>query len=497
MSVEKEIANCSADVDIQTEATVLWTKFDEKVLLRKIDLRIFPPLIVLFILNFIDRNNFANARLYGLQEDLGLSDVEYQTCISILLVGYVSMQVPSNMFLNYITRPSLYLCTCVVLWGMISAATAAAHNSTGAIFCRLILGVLEAALFPGSLYYLSRWYTRKEMQLRVTLLNAGNLLAQAFGGLIAAGVLGNMEGKLGIRAWRWLFIIEGVVTVVIGIIAFPILPDYPTTTKWLSEKEVLIAEQRLVNDAGLADSEDVDEGIFYGLKLALTDPKVWLLALAYHTTIMGLSFSYFFPTITQALGYTKVKTLLLTAPPWIWALFVSIPNAIHADKTGERFFHYAWPAAACCIGFIISIASHNTGARYFSAFLMTTGYASGFAMLAWISNTIPRPRAKRAAAIGLVNACGNIGSIPGAYIWPINYGPYYRNSFIASLAILTFAISAACALRTYLKHLNKKLDRNEGVAFVASQGAVERSAKLEGETLNQVKDRMQRFRYLY
>lgn len=126
MSVEKEIANCSADVDIQTEATVPWTKSDEKVLLRKIDLRIFPPLIVLFILNFIDRNNFANARLYGLQEDLGLSDVEYQTCISILLVGYVSMQVPSNMFLNYITRPSLYLCTCVVLWGMISAATAAA-----------------------------------------------------------------------------------------------------------------------------------------------------------------------------------------------------------------------------------------------------------------------------------------------------------------------------------------------------------------------------------
>ncbi|TVY35026.1 MFS transporter, partial [Lachnellula occidentalis] len=484
-------------VDPSIAASTEWTPADEKALVRKIDLQIFPVLILLFILNFIDRNNFANARLKGLQEDLNLSDVQYQTCISILLVGYVSMQIPSNMLLNRISRPSWYLCACVIIWGMISAATAAAHNATGVIFCRLLLGAVEAGLFPGSLYFLSRWYTRKEMQLRVTLINAGNLLAQAFGGLIAAGVLSNMEGKAGIRAWRWLFILEGVITIFFGLLAIPILPDYPTSTKWLSEREIMIAEKRLVDDTGIADEDDENDGAFHGLKLAVMDPKVWLLALAYHTTIMGLSFSYFFPTITSALGYSSTTTLLLTAPPWIWALLVSIPNALHADKTGERFFHYAWPAVICCVGFIISMSSTHIGARYFSTFLMTTGYASGFAMLAWISNTIPRPRAKRAAAIGLVNACGNIGSIPGAYIWPEVYGPYYRISFGASLAILGFAVCAAFTLRTYLKYLNGKLDKDQSVAFEVNQTALVHAARLENATEEQINEKIRGFRYLY
>lgn len=287
---EKEDSNAKTDLDVEVVPSLEWTKADEIALVRKIDLRIFPILILLVILNFIDRNNFANARLKGLQDDLKLSDVQYQTCISILLVGYVSMQIPSNMILNYISRPEWYLCVCVMIWGMISAATAAAHNAVGAILCRFFLGAVEAALFPGSLYYLSRWYTRKEMQFRVTLMNAGNLLAQAFGGLIAAGVLSNMEGKEGIRAWRWLFIIEGCLTIVFAIIAIPILPAYPTTTRWLSEKEKLIAQRRLAEDAGVADEDEDEMSALQGVKLAIKDPKVLVMALTYCATIMGLSF---------------------------------------------------------------------------------------------------------------------------------------------------------------------------------------------------------------
>lgn len=107
-----------------------------------------------------DRNNFANARLKGLEDDLGLTDVQYQTCLSILLVGYVAMQVPSNMFLAVISRPSWYLCGCVAVWGMISAATGAVNNATQAILCRFFLGCVEASSFPGSLYFLSRWVHR-------------------------------------------------------------------------------------------------------------------------------------------------------------------------------------------------------------------------------------------------------------------------------------------------------------------------------------------------
>lgn len=190
-------------------ATAAWTTKEEQDLVKKLDLRIFPIIILLFILNFIDRNNFANARLKGLEDDLDLSDVQYQTCISVLLVGYVLCQIPSNIYLNSISSPRAYLCCCVAIWGVVSACTAATTNAAGAIMCRFLLGCMEAAFFPGCLLFLSRWYTRREMQLRVAVINAGNLAAQAFGGLIAAGILAGMDGTGGIRAWRWLFIVSG------------------------------------------------------------------------------------------------------------------------------------------------------------------------------------------------------------------------------------------------------------------------------------------------
>lgn len=147
-----------------TIASFSWTAQNKATLRWKIDLRLFPVLIISFILNFIDRNNFANARLKGLEADLNLSDVEYQTCISILLIGYVLFQVPSNMVLNILRKPSWYLCTCVAIWGIISALTGAVHNAAGALVWHFILGCIEAALFPGNIFFLSR-YTRSEMQV--------------------------------------------------------------------------------------------------------------------------------------------------------------------------------------------------------------------------------------------------------------------------------------------------------------------------------------------
>lgn len=279
-------------------------------------------------------------------------------------------------------------------------------------------------------------------------------------------------------------------------LAYPILPDYPTTTRRLSQEESRIAQARLVKDIGVAD-DDEPMSTFHGFKLAVTDPKVWFLSATYFLTIMGLSFSFFFPTITQALGFNTTNTLLWTAPPWIFAIIVSIPNAWHADRTRERYFHYLWPAVACLVGYVISIGTEKIGPRYFSTFLMTTGYASGFVVLAWISNTIPRPPAKRAVAIGLINACGNIRSIPGTYIWRSMYGPYYAVPFWACFAILAAACVVALGLRQYLILLNKRLDREEDVAFELNDRAVEHTAKMDNDDLEEVTARANSFRYLY
>jgi MFS family permease len=472
-----------------------WTAAAEKALVRKIDLRIFPAMLVLFVLNFIDRNNFANARLQGLEQDLGLTDVQYDTCISILLAGYVSLQIPSNMILNSVRLPALYLCSCVAVWGIIAASMGATRNAAGAIASRFFLGCVEAAFFPGSLYLLSRWYTRREMQLRVTLLNAGNLAAQAFGGLIAAGILGNLNGGDGIPGWRWLFIIEGVLTVFFAAIAYFILPNFPDSTTWLSAEERHIAIGRLALDAAVANADYEGQShvsTLQGFVMAVKDPKVWLLGFTYFLTIFGLSFSVFFPTITSALGFGSIKTLLLTAPPWAWAVLVSLPNAWHADRTGERFFHYLGPAVACIVGYIIVATTTGVAPRYFASFLMTTGYASGFVMLAWISNTIIAPPAKKAVAIALVNAMGNIGTIPGSYIWPIGWGPHYVKSFGIEIAIFGLAIAYAFCLRTYLAKQNRLLDQQEsegprpdGAAGESDAGSTALEMPIKG------------FRYLY
>lgn len=246
-------------------------------------------------------------------------------------------------------------------------------------------------------------------------------------------------------------------------------------------KEQEIAIARLAADVGADDEHDTTDKL-RGLRGAVSDPKVWLLGFTYFCTIMGLSFSYFFPTITAALGYGTVTTLLLTAPPWIFALILALPNAWPADRIGERFFHYLWPAVVCIAGYIISIATTQTGPRYFACFLMTVGYSCGFVVLAWISNTIPRPRAKRAAAIGLINAMGNIGSIPGAYIWAAKYRPYYQKPFGAMVAILGAGCIFALCLRQDLAHRNKKLDKQEAAS---------------GRGIDVVEEIDVKFRYLY
>lgn len=176
----------------------------EKTLKRKLDARC-SLFVLIYIMNYLDRNNIAAARLKGLQRDLDMNYQQYATCLSILYVGYILMQVPSNILINTIQRPSLYISMVMLLWGLISTLSGVAHNFGGMVAIRFFLGFVEAAFLPGALMILSKWYTRRELTMRNAILFCGNLISNAFSALIAAGVLSNMEGVLGHAAWRWLF----------------------------------------------------------------------------------------------------------------------------------------------------------------------------------------------------------------------------------------------------------------------------------------------------
>jgi len=265
----------------------------EKSMKRKLDTRC-ALFVLIYIMNYLDRNNIAAARLRGLQDDLRLDYNQYATCLSILYVGYILMQVPSNIFINRISRPSLYISVVMAIWGLISTLTGVVHNFAGMVSTRFFLGFVEAAFLPGALLILSKWYTRSELTVRNAILFCGNLISNAFSALIGAGVLSNMQGVLGHAAWRWLFWIEGAITIAVAISAAFILPDLPTNTRGFTEEELQVAQLRMTEDVGEADTDSAEQGVFDGLMMVLKDPKVYLMMFTFTAYTTGLSFNAFF-----------------------------------------------------------------------------------------------------------------------------------------------------------------------------------------------------------
>ncbi|KAI1481077.1 MFS general substrate transporter [Daldinia eschscholtzii] len=433
----------------------------ETRLRRKIDWRLLPMIILMYILNYIDRNNIAAAKLAGLPEDLNLDPnaSEFQTAVSILFVGYLLMQIPSNLFLNKIGKPAIYLPACMMIWGVISAATAAVTNFGGLIAVRFFLGFVEAAYFPGCLYYLS--YTRKELGLRTALLYSGALISGAFSGLISAGITQNMDGARGLGAWQWLFVIEGVITVGVSFVAFWILPNFPRTTSWLSEEEKALAVWRLEEDIGEDDWIDSEhQSLWTGASLAFADVKTWVLLFLLFGIVASGSVTNFFPAVVKTLGYSNVITLLLTCPPYVLTVITTFINAWHADRTGERFWHIMLPLVVAMAAFILAAATTSLAPRYVAMMLMVPGVYCAFVVaLAWISNTLPRPPAKRAAALAFINAVSNASSIYASYMYEDRMAPRYVIAMSVNCGTIFLSMVSATVLRFMLVRLNKKLDQ--------------------------------------
>ncbi|KAG7043118.1 hypothetical protein JMJ77_0002829 [Colletotrichum scovillei] len=444
----------------------------EKKLIRKVDLRMLPTMILIYIMNYLDRNAIGSARLGGLEKALGLTGNEFQTCVSILFVGYILMQVPSNMFLNKIGRPAIYLTGCMCVWGVLCACSGATHSFGGLLATRFFLGFVEAAFYPGCIATLSSWYVRKELGVRTGLFYSGSMLSGAFSGLIAAGITNGMDGARGLLAWRWLFIIEGSLTVAIALGAFFVLPDFPANTKWLTEQERQLAMWRMeVDAAGEEDwTSSSSQPIFDGFKMILVDPINWILVVLVYGAASSISINSFFPTVVASLGKDRITTLLLTSPPYLLACIVCAAVSWNADRMNERYWHTVAPLACSLVGFIISSAATGIGPRYFGAMIMLPGIYTGFNMsMVWTANTIYRPTAKRAAAVAFNNAFSTLSGIYGSYLYPNNATPRFVLAFSVNAAMALMAIVAATVLHFILKRENKKLEMREQEAEAAGQ----------------------------
>jgi len=434
----------------------------QKKLVRKIDALIMPLVILVYLMNYIDRNNYAAARIQGLEAELNLTDAQYQTGLSILFVGYVLMQVPSNALLNYVGRPSWYLGFFICAWGLVSAVTSQVHNYGEIVACRFILGLVEAPFFAGVLFYLSKWYSKSELNLRMAIFYSGSLLSGAFGSLIAAGILSGLDGAMGMSSWRWLYIIEGSITCFIGLIVAVVLPDFPDTWKKLSPELKHVANRRLAIEAAEADVDEAGGmSQLRGIKAAFSDPKTYVLALAYHGITGCAGFQNFFPTLTATLGYSKIVSLLLVAPPYIFMVFWSFGHSILSDKVGNRFWFFVYPVPVTIVGLLVFMFTDSFGPKYFSLFLMNFVFAMNGTIYAWISNAIPRPPAKRAAALAFINSVGNAASIWTPFTYTPGSAPHYRPALGICIGLIAIAGICGIVMRWYLTYQNNQLARME------------------------------------
>lgn len=270
--------------------------------------------------------------------------------------------------------------------------------------------------------------------------------------------MGGMDGVRGIADWRWLFIIEGCMTVPFAVVTMFVMPDYPATSSFLTEEERTLAVLRIAEEASEEDDR-AEVPVMTGLKMAFTDPAlymIWLMQLGLNT---AAAFTNFFPTIVQTLGYGQRDTLLLSAPPYVFVAILGICNSWHSDRTKERWLHVIWPQVLCSVGFIISATTLNTAARYTATFMMMSVYGSFGCILSWVSTTLPRPSTKRAVSYAVVNAGSNFASIYASYFYPSSQGPQYWQANVANVAFSAMCMLMATLLRFYLDWRNKKLDK--------------------------------------
>ncbi|KAH6972032.1 MFS transporter [Ilyonectria sp. MPI-CAGE-AT-0026] len=437
---------------------------EEIRLVKKLDRRIMPTLWLMFWLNYLDRNAIALARLNTVEEDLNLQGSQYQTCVSILFVGYLLGQIPSNMILTRV-RPSYYLSFFMALWAIVSALTALSNRFAGLALTRFFLGLTEAPYYPGALYLLSIFYTRKEIATRISILYTGNILATAFAGLIAAGVFDGLDGAAGIEGWRWLFILQGVVTFVVAIGSVWTLPDDPLVTEWLTPAERQLAHARVSSDT---IGEREKSSAFAGLKEAASDYRVWLFAFMQHMHLAANGFKNFFPTVVKTLGFNTTITLVLTCPPYLIAGVVSIAWSVSSGKYNERTWHITVAKSIAIAGFVLGCATLNVAVRYVAMFIFSIGtYAVNSIVLGWVGSTCGQTKEKKASSLAIVNTIANISFIWTPYLWPSSDEPRYAIAMGSSAGFSLLTALVAWIMRWDLSRANKKIraSSNETTLF--------------------------------
>ncbi|GIZ47194.1 hypothetical protein CKM354_001029300 [Cercospora kikuchii] len=435
----------------------------EKKLVRRLDCTLVPILWILYVTNYLDRASLGQARLSTLDQDLNLTGYQFGNAVSILSAGYVLGQLPSNMIIPYV-RPSLYLGCCAFIWSGVAAAIAGVKSYEGLLAVRFCLGLVEAPLFPGAIYLLSCWYTRRELGVRIAIMATGTPIANGLSGLIAAAVFSSLEGKHGVAGWQWLFIVLAICGGVFGVVACLVLPDYPASrtgsTMWtMTEDMRRIAETRIIADrVTLASSVEIKTSIWGGVKLSLMDYKLWIIIFINITISAAYGFSNFYPAIVRGFGYSRVVTLVITFPPYFLAAFAAVCISWHSDKKQDRGWHFATPVACAMVGYIVCMATTHNITRYAMSFIYVVGlFGANPLIQTWISGTLSKSPEQKSTSIAINNILGQAGNVMAPYFFIQSDEPRYIMAFILMFTMAGLCVCGAMLLKWCLWRTNKRL----------------------------------------
>ncbi|KAH8659783.1 putative nicotinamide mononucleotide permease [Xylariales sp. PMI_506] len=408
---------------------------EEKQLVRKLDWRILPCCWVLYLLGYLDRSNISNAKTGGLQKDFGLSSDQYSIIVLIFFVSYLIFEVPANMILTRV-RPSVFLPGLGILWGTFATLQGATHSWSQLAGLRFLLGIAEAGFAPGCAFFLSTWYRKFELTTRYSLLYTSVPLAGGLSGLLAGVITQYMEGAGGIAGWRWLFILEGLASIIASVVIYFLMPDYPSNSKrFLNEDETMLACSRLAVDGiALAQGAGVEQLSHWEVfKMTCIDWRVWAQCLLFMLVTGAQTMQYFIPTLVQSFGWTGYTAQYYTIPAYMSALVYVVACGYLADR-----FKIKWPllsglAGIGCVLFIAVTCTTNRTAQYvLTVFAFGTIYGCSPMVKTWVADVIPQPAAKRAVALALINSIGNASSIYSSWLWPSKDAPRYIPGFVTT-----------------------------------------------------------------
>ncbi len=408
----------------------------------------------------------------------------YAWALSIFFFGYLICEVPSNMILSR-ARPSLFLPGIMLVWGALSAAMAAMPNFGSLLAFRFILGCIESGFFPGVLFLMSCWYKPSEVGKRFAIFYSAAVISGAVGGIMAGAITGSLAGAHGIAGWRWLFIIEGVATVGVSILAKFILLDFPATSSVLSLEERRLATVRILAAGIESGAIDPKNRLTHwqAFKSAVCDYRTFLFMFLFVLDVGAGTISYFIPTITLTLGYSTVVAQYMTIPVYITAAVCLNIAAFTADRTGDRRWHVAGALGVGCTCAVVCAAVQSPIVRYVMLCFVAAGIWTALPLiLAWITQTISLPAEKRAICLAMINAVGNLSSVYGSQIWPSTTAPGYTIGWAVTASFLGTGTVLAILIPVILRLVPVRLteaevrlqERKVAMAAEAREGTRER-----------------------